>query len=126
MLNSYDFRVADLFDEIVKLNKEMELKNAAEHKIISLVSGGFTSEDMAKQELSALKKSKDNIKLQIEEKRKLILEEEKKEITEDHIKTLEYLLNNIDNDFADELKEILNLIIKKIVIKDLDNIDIQF
>lgn len=126
MLNSYDFRVADLFDEIVKLNKEMELKNAAEHKIISLVSGGFTSEDMAKLELSALKKSKDNIKLQIEEKRKLILEEEKKEITEDHIKTLEYLLNNIDNDFVDELKEILNLIIKKIVIKDLDNIDIQF
>lgn len=126
MLNSYDFRVADLFDEIVKLNKEMELKNAAEHKIISLVSGGFTSEDMAKQELSALKKSKDNIKLQIEEKRKLILEEEKKEITEDHIKTLEYLLNNIDNDFADELKEILNLIIKKIVIKDIDNIDVQF
>ena len=51
---------------------------------------------------------------------------EKKEITKDHIKTLEYLLNNIDNDYADELKEILNLIIKKIVIKDIDNIDIQF
>ena len=59
---------------------------------------------MAKQELSALKKSKDHIKIQIEEK---------KEITEDHITTLEYLLNNIEDEYIDELKEILNLIIKK-------------
>ena len=37
----------------------------------------------------------------------------KKEITEDHITTLEYLLNNIEDEYIDELKEILNLIIKK-------------
>ena len=126
MLNNYDFRVADLFEEIVNLNKELELKNIAEQRILSLVSGGFTSEDMAKQELSALKKSKDSIKIQIKEKKKLIIEEEKKEITEDHITTLEYLLNNIEDEYIDELKEILNLIIKKIVIKGIDNIDIQF
>ena len=95
MLNNYDFRVADLFEEIVNLNKELELKNTAEQRILSLVSGGFTSEDMAKQGLSALKKSKDNIKIQIEEKKKLITEEEKKEITENHITTLEYLINNL-------------------------------
>ena len=79
----------------MNLDKELELKNTAEQRILSLVSGGFTSEDMAKQELSALKKSIDNIRIQIEEKKKLITKEEKKEITEDHITTLEYLINNL-------------------------------
>ena len=124
MLNSYDFRVADLLDDITNLNKELEIKNIAEMKIISLISEGFTSEDVAKQELTNLKKSKQNIKNKIEEKRRMILEEERKEITEDHIETLKYLLKNINPEYVEDLKEILNLIIKKIVIKDLEDIDI--
>ena len=54
----------------------------------------------------------------------MILEEKRKEITEDHIETLKYLLKNINPEYVEDLKEILNLIIKKIVIKNHEDIDI--
>ena len=126
MLNDYQFRIADIIDEKILLEKNLDEKLKAEATIASLIVKGFMSEEAAEKELKELNKIKDKIKKDIQQKEILITEEAKKEITEDNIDTLKYLLRNIDFDLIEDLKEILHLIIRKIKIHDIHNIDIIF
>lgn len=95
----------------------IEEENSSEKRILSLVSKNVVGIDSAEEELLKIKKQKKFLKKLLEEKMKLIEEENKKEITEDHISLLKNLLEysqEDDEDFREKLKEIINLIIKKL------------
>ena len=107
----------------------IEEENSSEKRILSLVSKNIVGIESAEEELLKIKKQKNFLKKLLEEKMKLIEEENKKEITEDHISLLKNLLEysqEEDDDFREKLKEIINLIIKKIEVSSLDKINIIF
>lgn len=59
----------------------------------------------------------------------LISEEEKKEISEDNIKLLKELMqfqDTEDDEYREKLKEIINLIVRKIVFTSYDDVKIFF
>ena len=65
----------------------------------------------------------------ISDKMTLISEEEKKEISEDNIELLQELMmfqDTDDDEYREKLKEIINLIIRKIIFTSYDNIRIFF
>ena len=79
--------------------------------------------DVVEAELRALKKKRHHFHSLINKIDKTIQEEAKKEITEDNINMLKELLtlNLPDDDFRISLKEIINLIIRRITIGNTDN-----
>ena len=59
----------------------------------------------------------------------LISEEEKKEISEDNIELLQELMmfqDTADDEYREKLKEIINLIIRKIIFTSYDDIRVFF
>ena len=59
----------------------------------------------------------------------LISEEEKKEISEDNIKLLQELMmfqDTDDDEYREKLKEIINLIIRKVIFTSYDDIRVFF
>lgn len=129
IINDINFRLADIYDEIKNINNMIEEENSSEKRILSLVSKNIVGIEAAEEELLKIKKQKNFLKKLLEEKMKLIAEENKKEITEDHISLLKNLLEysqEEDDDFREKLKEIINLIIKKIEVSSLDKINVIF
>lgn len=129
IINDINFRLADIYDEIKNINNMIEEENSSEKRILSLVSKNVVGIESAEEELLKIKKQKKFLKKLLEDKMKLIEEENKKEITEDHISLLKNLLEysqEDDEDFREKLKEIINLIVKKIEVFSLDKINIMF
>lgn len=129
MLNDCEFRLADFYSEIDDLNIILEKCVNSEKRILELVAEGLTSMEVSKETLAKLKKEKEQIIKNINDKMILISEEEKKEISEDNIKLLQELMlfqDTNDDDYREKLKEIINLIIRKIIFTSYDNIKIFF
>lgn len=129
MLNDCEFRLADLYSEIDDLNIILEKCVNSEKRILELVADGLTSIEVSKETLTKLKKEKEQIIKSINDKMILISEEEKKEISEDNIKLLQELMlfqDTSDDNYREKLKEIINLIIRKIIFTSYDNIKIFF
>lgn len=129
MINDCDFRLADLYSEVDNLNKVLEKLVSSEKKILELVSEGLTSIEVSKESLSKLKKEKERVIKSINEKFTLISEEKKKEISDDNIKLLQELMayeDINDDEYRERLKEIINLIIRKIVFTSYDDIKVYF
>lgn len=129
MLNDCEFRLADLYSEIDDLNIILEKCVNSEKRILELVADGLTSIEVSKETLTKLKKEKEQIIKNINDKMILISEEEKKEISEDNIKLLQELMlfqDTSDDNYREKLKEIINLIIRKIIFTSYDNIKIFF
>ncbi|ADO82847.1 recombinase family protein [Ilyobacter polytropus] len=126
MINDYEFRLADIIDEITEYKITLKKKQNIEMDILSLIIEGLASKDTASKKLKELKKEITDLELIISKKEELLTEEQQKEITEDHIEMLRFFLTNITEDLIQDLKEILNLLIRKIVIEDLENITIKF
>ena len=85
--------------------------------------------DVSKETLTKLKKEKERIIEMISDKMTLISEEEKKEISEDNIELLQELMmfqDTADDEYREKLKEIINLIIRKIIFTSYDDIRVFF
>jgi len=91
-----------------------------------LVIEGLASKEVATEKLKGLKRETTELKKQIADKEKLLEDEQKKEITEDHIEMLRFFLGNVTEDLIWDLKEILNLLVRRIEVEDLENITIKF
>ena len=126
MINDYEFRLADIIDDITEQKKILNKKEESEKAVLSLVIEGLVSKEVAKEQLQELRKETHKIKKDIKEKEQLLSDEQKKEITEDHIEILRFFLRNITKDLIPDLREILNLLIRRIKIIDLENIEIKF
>lgn len=126
MLNEYDFRIADLFDEIAKLEQQKQIEQKKEKNILSLISEELISLEVARENLKNLKEVLKNIEKEINKIKNEIEKEKNKVITSDIIKTFKYLLNNYDEETLPELQEILNFIIKKIIVFSYDEIKIVY
>lgn len=126
MLNDYNFRIADLYDQITILNKKIEMEKAKEKNIVELMLEGIISNDISKEKLRTLKSNITNIEKEKKKLEEQIEIESNKEITEEHIESLKFLLKNYDEETVTELKEILNLIIQKIVLSKNGEIEIIF
>ena len=126
MLNDYNFRIADLYDQITILNKKIEMEKEKEKNIVELMLEGIISNDISKEKLRTLKNNITNIEKEKEKLEEQIEIESNKEITEEHIESLKFLLKNYDEETVTELKEILNLIIQKIVLSKNGEIEIIF
>ena len=126
MLNDYNFRIADLYDQITILNKKIEMEKAKEKNIVELMLEGIISNDISKEKLRTLKSNITNIEKEKKKLEEQIEIESSKEITEEHIESLKFLLKNYDEETVTELKEILNLIIQKIVLSKNGEIEIIF
>ena len=125
-INDVEFRISDLYDESEKIISEIKKIKIAESKIIDLLSEDTISLDTGKAKLQKMKNERNLKEIELNKMKVLILSEEKKVITEDNIESFKYLLENIDNEFVDEFQEIIKLIIRKIIIYDIDNIEIKF
>ena len=126
MLNDYNFRIADLYDQITILNKKIEIEKEKEKKIVELMLEGIISNDISKEKLRTLQNNTTNIEKEKKKLEEQIEIENSKEITEEHIESLKFLLKNYDEETVTELKEILNLIIQKIVLSKNGEIEIIF
>ena len=126
MLNDYNFRIADLYDQITILNKKIEIEKTKEKDIVELMLEGIISNDISKEKLRTLKNNITNIEKEKKKLEEQIEIESNKEITEEHIESLKFLLKNYDEETVTELKEILNLIIQKIVLSKNGEIEIMF
>ena len=84
-----------------------------ESDIIELIGEGLISKDTARNKLQSIKKQIEGTEKEILNIKNNIEKEKEKEITQDHIEILKFLLENYDEETVNELKEILNLIIKK-------------
>ena len=82
--------------------------------------------ETAKNKLKEIKKHISQSQKEIEEIKNNIEIEKQKEITSDMLDSFKYLLLNYDEDTLDELQQILNLIIKKIIIYSYDEIEIIY
>ena len=128
MLNDCEFRLADLYSEVDDLKTILEKYVNSEKRVLELVAEGLTSMEISKETLTKLKKEKEKIIKMISDKMTLISEEEKKEISEDNIELLQELMmfQDTDDEYREKLKEIINLIIRKIIFTSYDNIRIFF
>ena len=129
MLNDCEFRLADLYSEVDDLKTILEKYVNSEKRVLELVAEGLTSMEISKETLTKLKKEKEKIIKMISDKMTLISEEEKKEISEDNIELLQELMmfqDTDDDEYREKLKEIINLIIRKIIFTSYDNIRIFF
>ena len=126
MLNEYDFRIADLLDEITKLEQQKNIEQKKEKDILNLITEDLISLDIAKEKLKGLKDSIKNIEKEMFKIKEDIEKEKSKDITTDLLNTFRFLLNNYDEETLSELQEILNLLIKKIIIYSYENIEIRY
>ena len=129
MLNDCEFRLADLYSEVDDLKTILEKCVNSEKRVLELVAEGLTSMDVSKETLTKLKKEKERIIKMISDKMTLISEEEKKEISEDNIELLQELMmfqDTADDEYREKLKEIINLIIRKIIFTSYDDIRVFF
>ena len=129
MLNDCEFRLADLYSEVDDLKTILEKCVNSEKRVLELVAEGLTSMDVSKETLTKLKKEKERIIKMISDKMTLISEEEKKEISEDNIELLQELMmfqDTTDDEYREKLKEIINLIIRKIIFTSYDDIRVFF
>ena len=78
------------------------------------------------KKLKELKKSISIIERKINEIENNIEIEKTKEITNDILESFKFLLKNYDEDTLDELQQILNLILKKIIVYSYENIKIIY
>lgn len=126
MLNDCDFRISDMYDQIGILNQKITIEKEKEKNIVDLMLENMISNDTAKEKLKSLKNNISNIEKEKKKLEEQIEIESNKEITEEHIESLKFLLQNYDEQTVAELKEILNLIIQKIIITEKDKIEIIF
>lgn len=126
MLNDYEFRIADMIDEKNKKQKEIFNLRNKENDILDLITDGLLSKDTAREKLKELKKSISIIERKINEIENNIEIEKTKEITNDILESFKFLLKNYDEDTLDELQQILNLILKKIIVYSYENIKIIY
>ena len=126
MLNDYDFRISDLLDEITKLEQQKSIEQKKENDILNLITEDLISMDTAKEKLKGLKDVIRNIQKEISKIEEDIEREKNKEITSDMLESFKYLLLNYDEDTLEELQQILNLIIKKIIIHSYNEIKIVY
>lgn len=126
MLNDYDFRISDLLDEITKLEQQKSIEQKKENDILNLITEDLISMDTAKEKLKGLKDVIRNIQKEISKIEEDIEREKNKEITSDMLESFRYLLLNYDEDTLEELQQILNLIIKKIIIHSYNEIEIVY
>ena len=129
MLNDCEFRLADLYSEVDDLKVILDNCVNSEKKVLELVAEGLTSLEVSKATLTKLKKDKERIIKNINDKMTLIAEEEKKEISEDNIRMLQELMqfqDTDDDEYREKLKEIINLIIRKVIFTSYDDIRIFF
>ena len=126
MLNDYDFRISDLLDEITKLEQQKSIEQKKENDILNLITEDLISMDTAKEKLKGLKDVIRNIQKEISKIEEDIEREKNKEITSDMLESFKYLLLNYDKDTLEELQQILNLIIKKIIIRSYNEIEIVY
>ena len=126
MLNDYDFRISDLLDEITKLEQQKSIEQKKENDILNLITEDLISMDTAKEKLKGLKDVIRNIQKEISKIEEDIEREKNKEITSDMLESFKYLLLNYDEDTLEELQQILNLIIKKIIIHSYNEIEIVY
>ena len=109
-----------------KQNKKIKIEKTKEKDIVELMLEGIISNDISKEKLRTLKNNITNIEKEKKKLEEQIEIESNKEITEEHIESLKFLLKNYDEETVTELKEILNLIIQKIVLSKNGEIEIIF
>lgn len=126
MLNDYEFRIADMIDEKNKKQREILNLRNKENDILDLITDGLLSKDTTREKLKELKKSISIIERKINEIENNIEIEKTKEITNDILESFKFLLKNYDEDTLDELQQILNLILKKIIVYSYENIKIIY
>ena len=126
MLNDYEFRIADYIDEIKHKENQVISFQEKEKNILDLMNEDLISLETAKDKLKEIKKHISQSQKEIEEIKNNIEIEKQKEITSDMLDSFKYLLLNYDEDTLDELQQILNLIIKKIIIHSYDEIEIIY
>ena len=129
MLNDCEFRLADLYSEIDELKIVLEKYTASEKRILTLVAEGLTSVEVSRETLSKLKKEKEQVIKNINNKMAVISEEEKKEVSEDNIRLLQELMlfqDTDDDEYREKLKEIINLIVRKVIFTSFNDIKIYF
>lgn len=129
MLNDCEFRLADLYSEIDELKIVLEKYTASEKRILTLVAEGLTSVEVSRETLSKLKKEKEQVIKNINSKMVVISEEEKKEVSEDNIRLLQELMlfqDTDDDEYREKLKEIINLIVRKVIFTSFNDIKIYF
>ena len=126
ILNDYDFRISDMYDQIDILNQKIVIEKEKEKNIVDLMLENILSNDTAKDKLKVLKKNIINIEKEKKKLEEQIEIENNREITDENIESLKFLLQNYDEETVTELKEILNLIIQKIIITEDDEIKIIF
>ena len=129
MLNDCEFRLADLYSEIDELKVVLEKYTTSEKKILNLVAEGLTSIEVSRETLSKLKKEKEQVIKNINSKMAVISEEEKKEVSEDNIRLLQELMlfqDTDDDEYREKLKEIINLIVRKVIFTSFNDIKIYF
>ncbi|MGL5621349.1 MAG: hypothetical protein ACRDDG_02980, partial [Cetobacterium sp.] len=117
----------DLQDKIEFENKKLEDLVKKQREITQLLMDGLLDASTIKPELEKLKKLVDLSKQEIKKYENLILENSNFVINEDNISDLKELLFMENNDeIMEELQEILCLIINRIIIKTLEDIEIIF
>ncbi|MGL5593006.1 MAG: recombinase family protein [Cetobacterium sp.] len=127
LINDTTFRLQDLQDKIEFENKKLEDLVKKQREITQLLMDGLLDASTIKPELEKLKKLVDLSKQEIKKYENLILENSNFVITEDNISDLKELLFMENNDeIMEELQEILCLIINRIIIKTLEDIEIIF
>lgn len=127
LLNDTSFKLQDLQDKINLENKKLEDLAKRQKEITQLLMDGLLDASTIKPELEKLKKLVDLSKQEIKKYENLILENSNFVITEDNISDLKELLfmENTD-EIMEELQEILCLIVNRIIIKTLEDIEIIF
>lgn len=127
LLNDTTFRLQDLQDKIELENKKLEDLVNRQREITQLLMDGLLDASTIKPELEKLKKLVDLSKQEIKKYENLILENSNFVITEDNISDLKELLfmENTD-EIMEELQEILCLIVNRIIIKTLEDIEVIF
>ena len=114
----YELRVSDYYDTITIKEQEKSIIKKQDENVLLLLRKGLIDFGIAEKDLSKTKVKLKDIEKEIKELKKNIEFEESKVISSDLIESLKFLLENYDDSTLEELKEILNLLIKKIEVKN--------
>ena len=117
-LLDYEFRVSDYYDSIMLKEQEKSIIKKQDENVLLLLRKGLIDFGIAEKDLSKTKVKLKDIDKEIKELKKNIEFEESKVVSSDLIESLKFLLENYDDNTLEELKEILNLLIKKIEVKN--------
>lgn len=127
LLNDSSFRLQDFHDKISEENKKIDDYMKRQKEITQLIVNGLLELENIQPELKKLKNLIETSKTEIRRYEQLILENSNFTITEDNIADLKELLfmENTES-IMEELHEILSLIINKIIVKSLEDIEVVF